>query len=378
MYFEYNIILTFITFGASIVIFVLNFLNYIDSKSRIERNVLLTHVFLLISHAFFIFTLLFPTENQFLFQLIPLIHTLAIIYTFHVFYTLVGMSGNSRSLKEKMTIMIYVTIGLLASNLYNYFYLNIKFIEGRTYYGVNPFNILFASIYLAPPLIHIIHTSSKSLFQHFSKESKMELGMYFYVLVGFVVTCAFMMLELEFRMFSYYFFIAIMVLNLVLFYKKPKILIHFGSALGVKSIYIVRNNGMTIYTKDFSHATVINKEDKSRINLLIGGFVYAISHGIREIIRKEYEANLKSMDFGPIKMIFGYGEKVFGVLFTHSVNDYLQRKLTEFVHTFEEKNEEILDSLMGDVTYMSKKPKKGSKSEEFVNKTEDLLREFFN
>jgi len=253
-----------------------------------------------------------------------------------------------------------------------------QIIEGRLYYGVSPFNILFIVIYLAPPLVHIMYTSSKTLFQHFSKESRKELGAYFYTLVGFIILCAYMILDLNFRVFNYYIFLGITAVNLILFYKKPKILVHFGSSVGVRSIFIVRNNGMTIYTKDFAKATVINKEDKSRINLLIGGFVYAISHGIREIIRKEYEANLKSMNFGSIKMIFGYGKKVFGVLFTHSVNDYLQRKLTEFIDEFEKVNAETLDSNMGDVTYMTRKPKKGSKSEAFVNRTEELLKEFFS
>ncbi|MHA1797808.1 MAG: hypothetical protein ACTSVY_05100 [Candidatus Helarchaeota archaeon] len=359
------------------MVFILNYRNFAESKSRIERNVSLTQLFMIFSFILFIYTLLFPNGNLFFFQLIPFINVLVIIYGFYVYYGLIDMSGNPRSFHEKVFIMGYCFVGLIISSILNYSYINIVAIENRIYYGLNIINIVILPCYLAFPLIFIAITSTKEFLATLTKESKKLITVYFYTTVAYIASSISMMLILELRIIFYIINLAVGLYSISLFIKKPKILIKLGSALGIRSIYIVRNNGTTIYNKDFIHSQIIDKTDKNRINLLIGGFVYAISHGIREIIRREYETNLKSMNFGLIKLIFGYGEKTFGVLFTTAVNDYLEKQLTSFIHKFEEENKETLDTWIGDITYMSKRPKKGSKNEEFVKKTEALIKEFF-
>lgn len=377
MYFEWNLILSIITFCASMVIFIFNYTNYIDSQGRMERNIMLTHIFLLLSQGFFFLVLLFPIPDLFLFQLIPFIHTVALLYSFYVLFSLVDITGETIPYKHKFAIIIYTFVGLFVSCVLNYFYLDVVTIEGRQFFGVNLINISITIIYLIFPLLYTLTTANKKLMKHFTQESKKALVTYFHTLVTFVVVCLITFLVLPLRSIFYIIFLSIELLNIILYIKNPKILVYLGSVLGMKSIYIVRNNGMTIYTKDFTPSSVIDKTDRNRINLLIGGFVYAISHGIKEIIKHEYQTNLKSMNFGIIKLIFGYGEKVFGVLFTTSTNDYLQKRLTQFIKRFEEENAEKLDTWIGDITYMSKKPAKGSKDEEFVNSVEKMLKDFF-
>ena len=377
MYFEWNLILSIITFGASIGVFIPNYINYSESRGRMERNITLTHLFILFSQVLFLIVIIYPFNNIFLFQLIPFVHTVAILYTFYVYFGLVDIAGEIIPHREKIGIVVYCFLGLIISNVLNYFFLEIVTIENRIFFGVNLINVSVMIIYLLLPMTYVVYIANKKLIKHFTDESRKALSIYFYTLIAFEISCIFTLLVLPLRTISYFIFLGIEIVNIVLFLKNPKILIYFGSILGTKSIYIVRNNGMTIYTKDFTPSTVIDKTDKNRINLLIGGFVYAISHGIREIIKKEYQTNLQSMNFGIIKMVFGYGEQVFGVLFTTSANDYLQRRLTQFIKKFEVENKDILDKWMGDITYMSRKPIKGSKDETFVNNVERLLRDFF-
>ncbi|NHI94530.1 MAG: hypothetical protein EAX96_18710 [Candidatus Lokiarchaeota archaeon] len=377
MYFEWNLILSIITFIASIGVFIPNYINYSESQGRMERNIMLTHISLIISQFFFLIITIFPFNDIYLYRLIPFIHSIAILYTFYVYFGLVEVAGEMIPYREKVAIIVYSFIGLMISNIFNYFFLDVVVIENKLFFGINVINILVMTIYLSFPLLHIVFNAQKKIFRHFTKESEKFLKIYFFTLFAYVITCLITLLVLPLRMISYFVFLGVILLNLALFIKNPKILIYFGSVLGTKSIYIIRNNGMTIYNKDFTTSTVIDKTDKTRINLLIGGFVYAISHGIREIIKREYETNLKSMNFGVIKLVFGYGEKVFGVLFTTSMNEYLQKRLTQFIEKFEDDNGEMLESWIGDITYMSKKPIKGSRDEKFVQQTEKLLKDFF-
>ncbi|HUX98940.1 MAG TPA: hypothetical protein VMV49_05265 [Candidatus Deferrimicrobium sp.] len=71
------------------------------------------------------------------------------------------------------------------------------------------------------------------------------------------------------------------------------------------------------------------------IKYLIGGFIYAVTHGIKEIVKDEYEIQLKTMDFGRLKMLFYYGKSIFGVLFTQDINDLVYEKLQKFTNEFE-------------------------------------------
>ena len=116
-------------------------------------------------------------------------------------------------------------------------------------------------------------------------------------------------------------------------------------------------------------------KNKKMIKYLIGGFIYAITHGIKEIIKEEYETQLRAMDFGSLKMMFYYGEKCFGVLFCRETNNILHQKLKNFVLAFETTFPDRLEG-PAQPTWLSESGEEAG-DPVFLEKVKVLLKEHF-
>ncbi len=375
MYFEITLTLSIISVGLSATNFVLNYKNYAESKARLERNISLSHLFILMSLIFFTISILFPIP--FYYQVIPLVQCALLLYFIKAAYELILMSGDKSLQKQNFFVagMTFIILGSLT--LINYFFFHVVSIEGRLYFGMHGFIFLSATAFMVLPLSLLSRLVVIKILKFIPKQHKKLYILYFSQIILYLLSSATLIFILEVRFIIFPVFITISIISLILFMKFPKLLIRINTMFSLKSLLIVKNNGMTLFHKDFSAFSLYEKIDRHRISLLIGGFVFAISKGIKEIIKKEYETILKTIDFGVINMMFGYGERVFGVIFTHEVNNYLQERLTDFIHEFEKKNEKELNDWMGATTYMSKKPVLGSTDDKLVKEIESLLKKYF-
>jgi len=106
-----------------------------------------------------------------------------------------------------------------------------------------------------------------------------------------------------------------------------------------QGLYIIYDDGRGIFDYNFS-------KEFSQDPGLISGMFSAITSFIKETTRSE--DLLKTIDHGDITILLEYGKRIFGALFVKGKQtSEVRSRLKEFVTTFENKYEEILQDWSG-------------------------------
>ncbi|MFX1449280.1 MAG: hypothetical protein ACFFCM_00475 [Promethearchaeota archaeon] len=132
----------------------------------------------------------------------------------------------------------------------------------------------------------------------------------------------------------------------ILIFKFPDFIEFIGVYFDLKSIYLITKNGETVYRFDFQ---IIDKNLSSTArDLVLGGFIYAISGGLKHVI--DVTGELETIKIGNITIIFKFGEKLFGTLITADNTPILEDKLSKFVKEVETEFKEVIDHWVGDIS----------------------------
>lgn len=126
----------------------------------------------------------------------------------------------------------------------------------------------------------------------------------------------------------------------ILLFKYPDFLEFIGVYFDIKSIYLINNKGDTIYRFDFQsidHDLPPNSRD-----LVLGGFIYAISRGLKHIV--DVPGELETLKIGNVTIFLTHGKYIFGTLFATENTPILIQKLVAFVKNVENKYRTILEN----------------------------------
>ncbi len=128
--------------------------------------------------------------------------------------------------------------------------------------------------------------------------------------------------------------VGVLVIIMLLVY--PQIVEEMGSLFSVQSVLLFNKNGELLL--NFHLTTRI----QSRKNLLLGGFIQALTQSSEE--EKIFNSNINVIDFGDLKLIIKLGNRVYGVLLVKNNSRLLEERLEVLINQFEGLHEkEFLD-----------------------------------
>lgn len=374
MIYELQIAMNVISLILSFFITILVYQTYKKNKAYIEKIALILEVIFFSSIFLFLMNLLIPISM--IYAILLIIITIGFFLMFHEFFVLLSGSGEIRPRKER--ILVYGYMGILNIVLLVLFLLNIQIetdpIEGHNYFGL-PYLIFIGPLILVLfPELYIAAITFKKFLKLYEKPIQYTLITFFIILFSYVLAQYLVFFVIEARFFAYFLLIAASIASIIFLKKDPNFLVRTGTSFAFKTIFLIKNNGQTIYSQEF--APILSEmTDKKTISYLIGGFIYAITHGIKEIMKQDYGSALRSMDFGTLKMLFYYNSHIFGVLFSTTVNNLMYNKLRNFVNAFEQAFPELVSDQ--DCTMLIEDQIQDEKDRETLNKIKDLLKLHF-
>jgi len=367
-----NIILCSVCVVLNAILLIFNCQLFLKHKAYLERVSVCFECLLVLALVIFLVNLFFPILV--LFQIILVIETGAFALTIYGFFEFLAFSGESRPQKEKIIVGIYCLISYIVVAVLFCSNFKLEVIEGHLYLGLD-LNILFLALILFMlPIIHLGAIALKKFLKVYEESLRYPL-IGFINALGFYLTSIYLVLDfIEIRLIVYFFLIGALVLGIVLNRAYPNLLVEMAHKFAFKTLFIIRNNGQTIFAHEFA-PIVPGIQEKDKISYLIGGFIYAISHGIKEVIRQEYDSSLRTMDFGKLKMLFYYGNQVFGILFSRESNKVIYDKLKNFIDKFEIAFPEIIENTKGANLLEAQSVDK--KDQATVQEIKDLMKLYF-
>ena len=138
--------------------------------------------------------------------------------------------------------------------------------------------------------------------------------------------------------------------SLILSIKNIKIFEEISTYFNVKSVYLLwKKDGQMIYGYDFQKEG--DPDPFAPDRLLLGGFIYAISHGLEASLKTE--GQLESIQIGDITLLFKHGKYVIGILFITEETPMVHLKLLLLMQRFERRYKTELEHRTGDLSKLS-------------------------
>ena len=333
MIYELLITLIAISLILSLLMKILIFQIYKKNKAYVEKMALTLEVIFFCCIFLYFLTLLFPV--------LPIYYGLLILATIGFFLTVYGFfvvlsgSGEIRPKRERILLLLYVAVINVILLVLSFLNINSDLIEGHLYFGLAYPVLIGPAILILIPEIYIATIAFKKFLKLYEHRIRLDLIIFFITLFLYISSQYLTFFLTEARILSSFLLVASCIIGVYVFKKDPNFLVRIGTSFAFKSIFLIKNNGQTIYSHEFE-PMLSQTKDKKTINYLIGGFIYALSHGIKEIVKHDYGTALRSMDFGTFKMLFYYTDQLFGVLFATTINNIMHDKLKDFVGAFEQ------------------------------------------
>ncbi|MFX0132681.1 MAG: hypothetical protein ACFFDN_03445 [Candidatus Hodarchaeota archaeon] len=237
-------------------------------------------------------------------------------------------------------------------------------------YQVHPIMIpIFFILYL--PVALFLYHKLRTIGHEFKNRETYKILLVFTFLLIFMMTERLLSISYTYQygneisaiLFNFSMRISYIVGLFILVFKYPTFLEFVGVFFDVKSLYLISKKGETIYGYDFES---MEPELPSTLSdLILGGFVYAISGGLKHIIK--FTGDIETIKMRNVTILFIHGKEIFAILFSTEYTPILRKKLNDFVNKVETKYETILKNWKGDLTIF-RKPK---------NNLEELVWEIF-
>lgn len=125
--------------------------------------------------------------------------------------------------------------------------------------------------------------------------------------------------------------------------KNPDYIESLSAYFSVKSIYIIKNDGLLLYEFDLQKEYYLDPFSSKKI--LLAGFISGLKSGLQEVLNLE-ESDY-SINFSGLNLLFRNGKFVFGLLFISEYTPILSDKLNKFVNIFEQTFKNELENWSG-------------------------------
>lgn len=282
-----------------------------------------------------------------------------------------GVNINPESDKRKesyMRMVSIIVVGIVAFiNVVSYYKTPID-ARGFYLYQLNPYVFLITSL-IYFPLIFFIFKRTRLIFKKIQdKELRNHLiiliamvsiwtiNIHFYIGIYPVLPSYYILTLIHFSLFLFS-----IVFYTVLFRKHPGFMEDLSTYFCVKSLYLIKDSGQTILGLDFQEFK--NKDYRTQQELLLGGFLYAISSGLE--FTTTLKGKLKTLVIGDTTLIIKYGKYTFGVLFVTEHTETIHEHFDAFMEKFEAKYENALKNWTGEISKFK------------INEIEELLEPYF-
>ena len=144
-------------------------------------------------------------------------------------------------------------------------------------------------------------------------------------------------------------FVALSILSFIFIFvilKYPNLMESIGTYFSIKKLYILKDNGLLIFNYDFEEKIFLDGSVSQES--LIGGFIYAITEGLKDILKACEDIN--SVTSGDRSFVIERGEFVFGALIVTADSPLMHRKLIEFIKILERNYKKDLENWTGEFT----------------------------
>jgi hypothetical protein len=372
MLYELLITLAAISLILSLLITISIFQIYKKNKAHVEKLALAIEIAYFACIFLYFLTLLLPV--LLIYQTLLVLATFGFFLTIYAFFVLLSGSGEIRPKRERNLLLVFV--GGINVVLIVLSFLNIEpeDIEGHLVFGLAYPPLIGPAVLILIPIIYVTTLAFKKFLKVYEQRFRTALIIFFVSLFLYVMSQYLTFFLMETRIFSAFLLVATCIFGVYIFKKDPNFLVRIGTSFAFKTIFLIKNNGQTIYSHEFAPMLSQTKDQKT-INYLIGGFIYALSHGIKEIVKHDYGTALRSMDFGTFKMLFYYTEHLFGVLFATTHNNIIYNKLKNFVDAFEQTFPDLVSDQ--NFTVVLEEQPSDEKNKEVLEKIRALLKSHF-
>lgn len=135
-------------------------------------------------------------------------------------------------------------------------------------------------------------------------------------------------------------------ITLLMIFKNPEFLEALSTYYSVRSIYLIsKKGGQVIFRHNFQ---IPDEETVLPDQLLLGGFIYAITSGLEATL--QMEGKMEAIRVGDIFIIFKHGKNILGIVFATYETSILHLKLHMLMQRFESYYSSILNNWVGDLT----------------------------
>ena len=143
--------------------------------------------------------------------------------------------------------------------------------------------------------------------------------------------------------------ISIILISFIIFLVKcPDFLEKVGCYFSIKTVFIIRNSGQLLFEYDFETGE-LNDAMTSK-NSLIGGFIYAISEGMKELLNLAEKEEINTFKTRNRSLLIKQEKYIIGVLITVEDSILFHKKLMKFIKEFESLYEDCLINWNGDIS----------------------------
>jgi len=143
--------------------------------------------------------------------------------------------------------------------------------------------------------------------------------------------------------------ISIILISFIIFLLKcPDFLEKVGCYFSIKTVFIIRNSGQLLFEYDFDIGE-LNDAMTSK-NSLIGGFIYAISEGLKELLNLAEKEEINAFKSKDRSLLVKQEKYTIGVLITAEDSLLFHKKLLKFIKEFELLCEKSLKNWTGDIS----------------------------
>ncbi len=336
MFLELNLALCATCIVLNVIQLLFNFQSFLKHRAYLEKFSILLQGVLISGLAVILLNLIFP--NIHILQVIFVLESLAFAVALAGIFKMLDQSGERRSRWEKITIAVYGIVGFIVTFILYSINVQVQVIEGHIYFSLDFWMVIIGTLILAAPVLYLGILFTRRVLKVYEEQLRNPMIM-FLTALGFYLSSIFYIIVFV-EVYGYIALIGSLIVGIALILKYPNLLSQLGSTFAFKRLYIVRTNGVTVYSHEFGPSAT---EVKNKlIQYLMGGFLYAITHGIKEFV-DEPDSQLRTMDFGKLKMVFHYGDKVLGVLFSKEANNVIHKKLKDCIEEFELVFQQFLD-----------------------------------
>ncbi|NHI94853.1 MAG: hypothetical protein EAX96_20355 [Candidatus Lokiarchaeota archaeon] len=366
------VILAELSLGALIFTFLsINFF-----KNRTELNLLLIEVFfgmgfgvlfndiILQYHIIFNENSFYIGEILFFVQLLLLL--LAISAELRISILLNEKRGHKVKLGKGFRVVYILSAAIFFIFNYLTYYITPVNEIGYYYFQINPITTIILACVYAPLLFYLIVRQTIYL----TKIQNKELVIKGYLL-GFFFTA---LPIVRFTFLSFYptlgnsvstliiervIMIILLIFFAVLILSDFRFLERIFSYFAPNALFIIKDSGQTIFGYNFK--STHDKEYFSRQQLLLGGFLYAISKGLENTLY--LHGKLKTIEIGETSLAIKHGKHVIAVLFVSEITRIINENFDIFLNEFENAYSDQLEHWNGSISKFDK-----TKFEELVLK----------